>query len=190
MAPGRRQEFPLGGKPSSFENSLCLSFARRIPSHVVCAWIGNSESVAQKFYLQTTDDHFAKAVQQPDVKITSPQEQTTQNPTQHSVALTRATQQTEKSDDKKTPDLPGFTALCDIVHKYSVPLRGFEHTEESSANDAGVARGDVNSDARSVSDLSGQEQEQILLYLASLQTAERTALMQLLRTLGRGQIDP
>ncbi len=35
------------------------------PSHVVCHWIGNSEKVARMHYLQVTDDHFAKAVQNP-----------------------------------------------------------------------------------------------------------------------------
>ena len=45
--------------------------------HVVCEWIGNSQAVAAKHYLQTTDEHFEqaaneatgtlqKAVQQPD----------------------------------------------------------------------------------------------------------------------------
>lgn len=32
------------------------------PSHVVCAWMGNSERVARRHYLQVTDEHFAKAV--------------------------------------------------------------------------------------------------------------------------------
>ena len=31
------------------------------PSHVVCAWIGNSPQVARKHYLQVTDDHFNRA---------------------------------------------------------------------------------------------------------------------------------
>jgi hypothetical protein len=31
--------------------------------HVVCAWIGNSQAVAAKHYLQTTDEHFEKALQ-------------------------------------------------------------------------------------------------------------------------------
>ena len=31
------------------------------PSHVVCAWIGNSEAVARKHYLQVTDEHFQRA---------------------------------------------------------------------------------------------------------------------------------
>ena len=41
------------------------------PTHVVCKWIGNSPAVAQKHYLQVTDDHFEKALrnalQQPAV---------------------------------------------------------------------------------------------------------------------------
>ncbi|HEY7115124.1 MAG TPA: tyrosine-type recombinase/integrase [Tepidisphaeraceae bacterium] len=32
------------------------------PQHVVCAWMGNSEKVAEGHYLQVTDDHFAKAI--------------------------------------------------------------------------------------------------------------------------------
>ena len=33
------------------------------PTHVVCAWLGNSVAVARKHYLQVTDDHFQKAAQ-------------------------------------------------------------------------------------------------------------------------------
>ncbi len=32
------------------------------PSHVVCKWIGNSPQVARKHYLQTTDEHFERAI--------------------------------------------------------------------------------------------------------------------------------
>jgi integrase len=35
------------------------------PSHVVCAWFGNSRKVAREHYLQVTETHFAKAVQNP-----------------------------------------------------------------------------------------------------------------------------
>ena len=35
------------------------------PAHVVVAWIGHSETVARKHYLQTTDAHFEKAVANP-----------------------------------------------------------------------------------------------------------------------------
>ena len=33
--------------------------------HVVCGWIGNSPRVAAKHYLQVTEDHYGKAVQNP-----------------------------------------------------------------------------------------------------------------------------
>lgn len=33
------------------------------PIHVVCEWIGNSEAVARKHYLQVTDEHYKKAAQ-------------------------------------------------------------------------------------------------------------------------------
>lgn len=39
-----------------------IDLARDYPAHVVCDWIGNSEAVAQKHYLRTTEDDFAKAI--------------------------------------------------------------------------------------------------------------------------------
>lgn len=38
------------------ETELMESF----PAHVVCAWIGNSQAVAQRHYLQVTDEHFER----------------------------------------------------------------------------------------------------------------------------------
>jgi len=37
--------------------------------HVVCAWIGNSQPVAAKHYLQLTDEHFRKAAQNPTQSV-------------------------------------------------------------------------------------------------------------------------
>ena len=34
----------------------------RFPSHVVCQWLGNSQQVARRHYLQVTDEHYADAV--------------------------------------------------------------------------------------------------------------------------------
>jgi hypothetical protein len=39
--------------------------AEQFPAHVVCAWIGNTERVAQNHYLQVTDAHFEKAAKEP-----------------------------------------------------------------------------------------------------------------------------
>jgi hypothetical protein len=35
----------------------------RFPSHVVNAWIGHCEQIAQKHYLRVTDEHFTEAAQ-------------------------------------------------------------------------------------------------------------------------------
>lgn len=35
------------------------------PAHVVCSWLGNTRGVAMKHYLQTTEEHFQKAAQNP-----------------------------------------------------------------------------------------------------------------------------
>jgi hypothetical protein len=37
----------------------------RFPSHVVCSWLGNSQAVARRHYLQVRETDFEKAVQNP-----------------------------------------------------------------------------------------------------------------------------
>jgi integrase len=44
---------------STWETELAAEF----PIHVVCDWVGNTQAVAAKHYLQTTDDHFDRATQ-------------------------------------------------------------------------------------------------------------------------------
>ena len=52
--------------PKLFQNmrsSRETELAEEYPVQVVCAWIGNSPQVASKHYLQITEAHFQKAVQ-------------------------------------------------------------------------------------------------------------------------------
>ena len=54
--------------PKLFQNmraSRQTELEETFPTHVVCKWMGNSPKVAQKHYLQVTDSHFEKAVQNP-----------------------------------------------------------------------------------------------------------------------------
>jgi integrase len=54
--------------PKLFQNmraSRQTELEETFPTHVVCKWMGNSPKVAQKHYLQVTDSHFDKAVQNP-----------------------------------------------------------------------------------------------------------------------------
>ena len=52
--------------PKLFQNLRSTretELAEEFPTHVVCDWIGNSQAVAAKHYLQTTDEHVARAAQ-------------------------------------------------------------------------------------------------------------------------------
>ena len=54
--------------PKVFQNMRSTretELAEQYPVQVVCAWIGNSPAVAARHYLQVTDEHFTKAVQNP-----------------------------------------------------------------------------------------------------------------------------
>ncbi len=81
------------------------------PSHVVCAWMGNSESVAKKHYLQVTDDHYRKSLQ---------------NPVQQSAVLPCNTPQTRSSLYQNKPILQRFATDCEMTRKRRMILGGLE----------------------------------------------------------------
>ena len=64
-----------------------------------------------KHYLQVTEDHFAKALQ---------------NALQHPAVLPRTGSQAELPAHKKTPVLQGFAAGCEVVQSGRVEDRGLE----------------------------------------------------------------
>lgn len=78
------------------------------PSHVVCSCIGNSEAVAARHYLQVTDDHFAKAVQNPVQSVAD-------SPSTHS-----------KSGNTKPLVLQGKTGHCDSMRSPKIAEAGLE----------------------------------------------------------------
>ena len=53
---------------STRETELAESY----PMHVVCQWIGNSQQVAAKHYLQVTDEHFERASQGDEIAARNP----------------------------------------------------------------------------------------------------------------------
>jgi integrase len=53
--------------PKLFQNLRATrqtELAETFPSHVVCEWIGNTQAVAARHYLQVTEEHFEKAARQ------------------------------------------------------------------------------------------------------------------------------
>ena len=95
---------------STRETELTETF----PLHVVTAWLGNSQLIAAKHYLQVTDSHFQEA---------------TQNPTQKGTEMSELDGKTvirPICENEKGPEFPGLSASCTLLHKMAVPPRGFE----------------------------------------------------------------
>ncbi len=86
--------------------------AETYPLHVTCAWIGHSQAIAAKHYLQVTEDHFQRAIAEtPEVA---------QNAAQSGAVSPRTPSQGKKPDSKKTLVLQGFAAGCELLHNCSV----------------------------------------------------------------------
>ncbi len=98
---------------STRETELAESF----PMHVVCAWIGNSQPVAAKHYLQVTDAHFEKAAGG-----------AMQNPVQYTSAYTGTEPQAVRSGHEKTPGSPGVATSCGPMMCAKAPRVGLEPT--------------------------------------------------------------
>jgi hypothetical protein len=57
----RASDGPGEAAIGSREGERQTELAEQFPSHVVCAWLGNSEDIARKHSYQVTDDYFAQA---------------------------------------------------------------------------------------------------------------------------------
>jgi len=93
--------------PKLFQNlrsSRETELAETYPVHVVCAWIGNSPQVAARHYLQVTEEHFTKAVQ---------------NPVQNRAESSRTTSQDE-------PDGEPQPAICREMREETAPCGNTE----------------------------------------------------------------
>ncbi len=87
--------------------------ALRLPIHIVCEWIGSSQAVVTKHYLQGTDEHFAEAS-----KIAVGPTKVAQKSAQQHDAI-RTDQQTEKTackkSRKKSESLRSRATLCRCI---------------------------------------------------------------------------
>ncbi len=114
--------------PKLFQNMRSTrqtELSEQFPSHVVCAWMGNSERVAKEHYLQVTDDHFAAASsvsQSPPVDTSNPK----QNPKQNRAEMARNEPQRGKEAFAKVPLFPAVAADCENPPCRKVTPTGLE----------------------------------------------------------------
>lgn len=114
--------------PKLFQNLRATretELAEEYPMHVVCAWIGNSQPVAAKHYLQVTEHHFRQAagdVQRAAESAARP----LRNPMQHAIVPSRK----DRHLKAKTPAGAGVTPLstesCETARTVPMPPLGLE----------------------------------------------------------------
>ena len=103
--------------PKLFQNLRATretELAETFPLHVVVAWLGNSQLVAAKHYLQVTDEHFAKATHNQThsgAEISEPDGYAVVHPLR---------------DNEKAPEFPGLSVSCRNLHNQTLPRRGLE----------------------------------------------------------------
>jgi len=93
----------------------------RFPSHVVCAWIGNSRAVATKHYLQVTDEHFEKAAA-PGLAL--------QNPTHTPSEIARNGSQADSAPPDEPLVFPAFATGCIPLQPPQIAEAGLEPARE------------------------------------------------------------
>lgn len=107
--------------PKLFHNlraSRETELAAEFPIHVVCSWIGNTERIAAKHYLQVTDDYFERAAKSSASAL--------QNPVQQGAALS-CNEGPEMTQGSTEPSLTRNDAtLCESVRCTGIPPRGLE----------------------------------------------------------------
>lgn len=110
--------------PRLFHNlrsSRQTELAEQFPAQVVCAWIGNTERVAQDHYLQVTDAHFEAAVRPRRVKP-----QAAQNPAQYPAESTLPEQKSASARKQNHPDFPRDSEVYDSLREREIAPTGLE----------------------------------------------------------------
>ena len=114
---------------TSCRSSRETELMNEYPAHVVCAWIGNSEAVARKHYLQVTDDHLAKALNEtPEM---------TPETSEHQVTTLDSSDHVKREKTTESSGLPtknGVPGKCLVT-----PLNRPNWTRTSDLHDVNVA---------------------------------------------------
>ena len=104
--------------PKLFQNmraSRATELVKDFPEHVVTAWMGHSKKIAQKHYLQVTEEDYKQASSNP-----------TQNPTQQITVSPRRGSQPILSAHEKTLVLQGLAIIRETLQTREVGDEGLE----------------------------------------------------------------
>jgi integrase len=108
--------------PKPWQNlraSRATELADEFPSHVCTAWLGHTEDVANEFYRQVTDTHFAKAVK------------TGRQTGQYTPEKAGTGQQRDTVPSSKTADFQTVSDSCRCLPMEQLGAEGFEPPTEA-----------------------------------------------------------
>jgi len=120
--------------------------AEEYPMHVVCAWIGNSQPVAQKHYLQLTDEHFERATNRCAAESAA---QVQQNPQQQADAEKRTVSQTSSQVVDNSGFMLGVAKKCEKAQSDPAPRLGLDTDDVTSCTDNSLQLSQQTSAAKS-----------------------------------------
>ncbi|MBN1588364.1 MAG: site-specific integrase [Pirellulales bacterium] len=96
--------------------------AKDYPIHVVCAWIGNTQAVAAKHYLQLRDEDFERAA----TRDADSDALSTHNPTQQPTGDSGTSWQETTQAHEDHGLMPPISGVCEDVQTYIAPRQGLE----------------------------------------------------------------
>lgn len=102
----------------SMRASCETDLARVFPLAVVAKWLGNTQAVAMRHYVDVTDADFTRAV--------SMGAETAQNPTQQAHASARMGGQRWLPAHEESPEIQGHAAACGPMHSRGLEAAGIE----------------------------------------------------------------
>lgn len=111
---------PFHNLRASRETELAASF----PIHVVCSWLGNTEAIAAKHYLQVRDEDFSRAAKSGAVAV--------HIPVQSTHTLQKSTEDTSAEVLAAVPCRPLEASLDSCRENHPIPPRGLEPNDVSS----------------------------------------------------------
>ncbi len=103
--------------PKPFQNcrsSRQTELEQQYPTYVVCAWLGNTPTVAHKHYLTVTDEHFASAAEAGDKLGT------------RTPVLCRGNSQKKTRTVRKVRENAAFSEVVGILENAQIAEEGFE----------------------------------------------------------------
>lgn len=100
----------------SMRASCETDLARKFPLAIVAKWLGNTQAVAMRHYVDVTDADFERAVSG----------SAAQNPAQQAHASDRTEDQEERVSHKKSPEIQEIASSCNSLQTGQVEAAGIE----------------------------------------------------------------